>query len=287
MEAKLDTLENANSVMKKQLQEQAKEIQAVANGKRIKHKDSVVANISTYATAPWDATFVLHLDGDTDDGDAYGKESTFVIRVHPEWAPEGAKRFQDMVRSGILNDSRFFRVLPGFMVQWGIPADPKVAAEWVKKKIPDDPVTQSNTRGMLSFATSGPNTRTTQMFINYKSNEVLDKQGFSPFAEVLKKGMKVVGKIQARYKEHPNQGKIQHLGNKYLIKNFPKLSYIGHVDATFAPSAKATKTGLMQAQGKSALDSNGLNVEVPAEWTDNVESAQIAGAAMLAKNGGA
>jgi len=256
MEAKLDSLENANSIMKKQLQQQAKEIQAVANGKRTIQAEAVVANVSTYATEPWDATFTVHLDGDANDGEAYAEQSTFVIRVHPEWAPEGAKRFQDMVRSGILNDSRFFRVLPGFMVQWGIPGDPKVAAEWVKKRIPDDPVIKSNTRGMVSFAMAGPNTRTTQMFINYGNNKKLDEQGFAPFAEVLGKGMKTVGKLQSRYKERPKQDKIWHDGNKYLQKHFPKLSYIGHVDSTLIdPLRKKASEELKVKKTKKPEDS--------------------------------
>merc|ERR1719454_2261294 len=198
--------------------------------------DSKQAAVSTqatqtvaYATKPWDATFSVHLDGKAD-----GKAETFTIRVHPEWAPEGAKRFQDILQAGILKDARFFRVVPDFMVQWGIPGEPKVAAEWVKKRIPDDPVKMSNSPGMVSFATSGPNSRTTQMFINYVNNDFLDKQGFSPFAEVLAKDMGVVHRIQSKYREKPNQGKIQHHGNAYLAKHFPELSFIDHVDYSFA-----------------------------------------------------
>lgn len=200
----------------------------------------VVAAGSVYETKPWDATFTVHLDGMHADG-----KETFTIRVHPEWAPEGAKRFQDIVRAGILNDAKFFRVVPGFMVQFGIPGSPKVASVWEKKRIKDDEVLQSNTRGMMSFATSGKNTRTTQMFINYGNNDFLDKQGFSPFAEVLDDGMEVVDKLQSKYRERPNQGKIQHHGNKYLNKHFPQLSSVDSIVAKFSipPPAAA---GLIQ-----------------------------------------
>jgi len=193
----------------------------------------IAAKAAAYATSPWDATFSVHLDGK-----AEGQEETFTVRVHPEWAPEGAKRFQDMVQAGILKDTRFFRVVPGFMVQFGIPGEPQVAASWVQKRIQDDPVTQSNTPGMMTFAMSGKNSRTTQMFINYANNDFLDKQGFSPFAEVLGDGMDVVKKIQSQYRERPNQGKVQHEGNAYLMKHFPKLSFVGHVDSALTNPAK-------------------------------------------------
>jgi len=176
---------------------------------------------SGYATAPWVATFSVDLDGKPG-----GPQETFSVRVHPEWAPEGAKRFEDIVKSGILKDARFFRVVPQFMAQFGIPGTPKVAAEWEAKTIPDDEVTQSNTRGRVTFATAGPNTRTTQMFINFGDNSFLDKQGFAPFAEVLDDGMKVVDRIQQKYREEPNQGSIQSKGNTYLETNFPDLSFV-------------------------------------------------------------
>lgn len=179
---------------------------------------------NAYATQPWDATVtVSNLVGTP--------SSQFAIRVHPEWAPQGARRFQDIVASGILNDARFFRVVPGFMAQFGIPGNPQVAAEWKAKDIPDDPIAPNvhNNRGILTFATAGPNTRTTQMFINYNNNDFLDSQGFSPFAEVLGNGMDVVDKIQNKYKEEPNQGTIQSQGNAYLQKNFPELSYVSSI----------------------------------------------------------
>merc|ERR1719235_1866579 len=126
-----------------------------------------------------------------------------------------------MLRANILTEARFFRVVPGFMVQFGIPGKPAVAREWKDKDIPDDPVKEHNTRGRMTFATAGPGTRTTQMFINYGDNEFLDGQGFSPFAEVLGNGMDVVDKIQSKYQEQPDQGEIQEHGNTYLKEHFP------------------------------------------------------------------
>lgn len=180
----------------------------------------------------WDATFSVNLDGK-----AGGKDESFTVRVHPEWAPQGAKRFKEIVQAGILKDSRFFRVVPGFMVQFGIPGTPQVAATWAKKHIPDEEVKQTNALGTMTFAKAGPNSRTTQIFINFANNRFLDKQGFAPFAEVLGDGMKVVGRIQAKYKERPNQGKIQHRGNTYLMKSFPDLSFIDHVDSPVLQSS--------------------------------------------------
>jgi len=263
MEAKIDGLESAHSVMEKQLQEQAQELKTFESGDdthKVKGGKSS-ANASTYATEPWDATFHVHLDPEdrgVDEDDEAQQEDAFTLRVHPEWAPEAAKRFQDMVHSGVLNDARFFRVIPGFMVQWGIPADPKVGAEWIKKKIQDDPVIKSNTRGMVSFAMAGPNTRTTQMFINYGNNAAkLDQKGFAPFAEVLGKGMKTVGKIHANYQERPKQDKIWHDGNKYLQKHFPKLSFIGHVDSTLIDPLrkKASEELKIKKKKKKPVDS--------------------------------
>lgn len=187
----------------------------------------------SYLTHPWDATFTVDLDGR--EG---GELESFTVRVHPDWAPEGAKRFQDIVQSPeVLSNARFFRVVPGFMVQFGIPGAPDVASTWRSKNIPDDEVIQSNKRGYMTYATAGPGTRTTQMFINYDDNKFLDHQGFAPFAEVLGEGMKVVDKIQSRYGESPNQGKIQSSGNQYLQSQFPELSFITSVSST-ALSAK-------------------------------------------------
>jgi len=198
-----------------------------------------------YATAPWNATFDVVLDGQT------GKEhASFVVQVHPEWAPEGAKRFQDVVDSGILREARFFRVVPNFMAQFGIPGSPEVAAQWHVKTIPDDPVKRSNTRGMMTFATAGPNTRTTQMFINFKDNSFLDGQGFAPFAEVMGDGMKVVDRIQSKYREQPQQGAIQQSGNAYLTADFPELSYVANISSSFAanePKAAVRQVGALRA----------------------------------------
>jgi len=150
---------------------------------------------------------------------------TFVVEVKRELAPNGADRFYQLVSSGLYDDCKFFRVVPGFVVQFGINGDPKVSAKWRDARIDDDPVKTSNARGMVTFATSGPNSRTTQIFINFKDNKGLDSQGFSPFGKVIE-GMEVVDKINAEYGGSPNQGNIQREGNAYLNANFPKLDGI-------------------------------------------------------------
>jgi peptidyl-prolyl cis-trans isomerase A (cyclophilin A) len=161
---------------------------------------------------------------DTSKGD-------FVVEVHRDWAPHGADRFYNLVKNGFFNDARFFRVISGFMVQFGISGDPKVAAAWRDASIADDPVKQSNTRGMVTFATRGPNTRTTQVFINYADNARLNGMGFAPFGQVVS-GMNVVDALYSKYGEGgprgngPEQGRIQSEGNAYLTQAFPNLDYI-------------------------------------------------------------
>ncbi len=155
----------------------------------------------------------------------------FVIEVTRAWAPNGADRFYNLVKNGFYNDTRFFRVISGFMVQFGIHGDPAISAAWRNARIPDDPVKESNKRGYITFATAGPNTRTTQVFINFRDNAGLDGQGFSPFGRVLS-GMDVVDKLYSGYGEGapsgrgPNQGQIQAQGNAYLTKDFPQMDYV-------------------------------------------------------------
>jgi len=149
----------------------------------------------------------------------------FVVRVNRAWAPIGADRFYNLVKSGYYNDASFFRVIPGFVVQFGLGADPTVNKAWRDAKIKDDPVSQSNRPGFLTFATAGKNTRTTQLFINLGNNAQLDSMGFSPFGQVSS-GMDVVQKIHSGYGESPDQGQITTQGKAYLDKNFPKLDSI-------------------------------------------------------------
>lgn len=155
----------------------------------------------------------------------------FVVEVTRAWAPLGADRFYNLVKNGYFTDASFFRVIPRFMVQFGINAKPAVNAVWQPAMIQDDPAKQSNKRGYLSFATGGPNTRTTQIFINFADNTFLDSQGFSPFGQVTE-GMDVVDKLYSGYGEGapqgsgPEQGRIQNEGKTYLDKNFPKLDSI-------------------------------------------------------------
>jgi peptidyl-prolyl cis-trans isomerase A (cyclophilin A) len=152
----------------------------------------------------------------------------FVIEVTRAWAPKGADRFYNLVKYGYFDGNRFFRVVRNFMVQFGINGDPKLNAVWSDADIIDDPVTQSNKRGFVTFAkTSAPNSRSTQIFINFKDNSFLDPQVFAPFGQVVT-GMEVVDKLNGEYGEQPSQmqGQIQSGGNAYLAKAFPRLDYI-------------------------------------------------------------
>jgi peptidyl-prolyl cis-trans isomerase A (cyclophilin A) len=168
----------------------------------------------------------------------------FTIEVTRALSPNGADRFYNLVRSGYFKDIAFFRVIPGFMCQFGIHGNPAVSAKWREANIDDDAVKGSNTRGTITFATAGPNTRTTQLFINFGDNTRLDGQGFSPFGKVVS-GMDVVDKINSEYGEGapggrgPDQGRIQMEGNVYLKKDFPNLDYIK--SATIVPAESPKK----------------------------------------------
>jgi peptidyl-prolyl cis-trans isomerase A (cyclophilin A) len=154
-------------------------------------------------------------------------KGTFVIEVHRDWAPVGADRFYNLVKNGFYDDCQFFRVVPGFMVQFGINGDPSVSSAWMGARIQDDPVKESNKRGYITFAKGGANSRTTQVFINFVDNTGLDPQGFPPFGKVIS-GMDVVDKFNAKYGEKTtgDQGNIYAKGNPYLTQTYPGLDYI-------------------------------------------------------------
>ncbi len=149
----------------------------------------------------------------------------FTVDVTRSLAPRGADRFYHLVTIGYFKDIRFFRVVPGFVVQFGMNGDPAVNARWAKDTILDDPVKETNARGTLVFASRGPNTRSNQLFINLADNARLDTQGFAPFGKVVD-GMNVVDSIYSGYRQTPNQDAISAQGNTYLERNFPKLDYI-------------------------------------------------------------
>jgi peptidyl-prolyl cis-trans isomerase A (cyclophilin A) len=171
----------------------------------------------------------------------------FTVSVTRAWAPLGADRFYNLAKHHFFDNESFFRVLKGFVAQFGISAYPPVNAVWEKADIKDDPVTQSNKKYFLTFATAGPNTRTTQLFISLADNPRLDTMGFAPFGQVTD-GMNVVDALYADYGEGapggsgPNQDEIQKQGKPYLDKNFPKLDYIKTTTLTPAPGATTHKT---------------------------------------------
>src|ERR1700692_595918 len=167
-------------------------------------------------------------------------QGEFTVHVTRAWAPNGADRFYNLVRHHFYDGAAFFRVLPGFMAQFGLSAYPEVSKVWENATIKDDPIVQSNHRGFVSFATSGPNTRTTQVFSNYGNNEAVDKSGFSAFA-VVSDGMEVVDKLYNGYGEGapdghgPDQGLLGSRGRAYFEKGFPKVDIIR--SATLLPAA--------------------------------------------------
>jgi len=183
-----------------------------------KAKLKTPAQLSETAPATYKARF------DTTKG-------AFVVDVQRAWAPIGADRFYNLVKNGFYDDCRFFRVLDGFMAQFGINGDPAIQTAWRSANLKDDPVKESNKRGYITFATGGPNTRTTQVFISFGDNASLDRQGFAPFGRIVS-GMDVVDKLHSGYGEGapsgrgPSQGRIQTEGNAYLMKEFPMLDYV-------------------------------------------------------------
>jgi cyclophilin family peptidyl-prolyl cis-trans isomerase len=155
----------------------------------------------------------------------------FRVRLHPEWAPIGVQRFQELTEANFWDDARIFRVVPNFVSQFGISSYPDTQEQWESRgNLKDDKVIGTNKRGMVTFATAGPNTRTTQIFINSADNSFLDRQGFSPIGEVLPAGdgyggMDVVDEIYSNYREDPDQIKIKERGKDYLEEKYPLLSY--------------------------------------------------------------
>jgi peptidyl-prolyl cis-trans isomerase A (cyclophilin A) len=150
---------------------------------------------------------------------------TFVVETVRAWAPNGADRFYQLAGEHFFDESRFFRVVPGFVAQFGLHNDRKANERWEAARLPDDPVRQTNARGTLVFTNSGPNTRSHQIFINLADNSRLDAQGFSPFGRVIE-GMAVVDLLYSGYEDTPDQQYIRTLGNSYLTRMFPKLDYI-------------------------------------------------------------
>lgn len=158
-------------------------------------------------------------------------QGSFIVEVRQDWAPKAAERFWKLVNSGFFNDSRFFRVRPDFIAQFGLAADPQETAMWNQSPIDDDPRKESNRKGTISFAQAGPRSRRTQVFVNLKDNSALDKDGFVPFGKV-NEGLEVFAKLYAGYGEWdppgrgPNVARIQTQGNGYLDAQYPRLDKI-------------------------------------------------------------
>jgi peptidyl-prolyl cis-trans isomerase A (cyclophilin A) len=203
-----------------------------------KKASAPAANLMNPASLNATAPAVYKVKFSTTQGD-------FVIQVTRAWAPIGADRFYNLVRAGFYNGDPFFRVIPGFMAQFGITPDPKVNAVWMNQSIKDDPVTQSNKRGFITFANTGqPNSRGTQVFINYATNAGLDAQMFAPFGEVIE-GMEVVDKFYTGYGGSPDQTALQQLGKSWIDKNMPKVDSIK--TATVVPTVPAAAPAAMKS----------------------------------------
>lgn len=197
-----------------------KEISKIANHDAGPVKSKLILNTTPYKNLV-SKRFVMELSGLTGDS----RSGKVILETRPDWAPIGVEHFHELVGAGYYDQCRFFRVLPKFVVQFGIAATPEHAKAFKGKVLIDDSVVESNRRGTITYATSGKNTRTTQLFINTVHNKYLDQEGFAPFAQIVE-GMDWIDKINDEYKEKPNQGKIEHRGNDYLTAEFPNLSYI-------------------------------------------------------------
>ncbi len=178
---------------------------------------------------------VYRVDFDTTKG-------VFVVEVTRAWAPRGADRFYELIQKKFYDGARFFRVVPRFVVQFGLKGEPVADRQWSGMTIPDDPVKQNNVRGTLTFAMAGPATRTTQIFINLQDNISLDGMGFAPFGKVVT-GMEIVDQLFKGYGDAPpggagpDQSRIRQEGNQYLERFFPRLDYIKSATITAAPSS--------------------------------------------------
>lgn len=187
-----------------------------SSGKRTGPPDVLLHPGRLSATSPRQFDAVFH----TSAGE-------FTVRVHRAWAPHGADRFYELVKNGFYDGAKIFRVVPGFVVQFGISPYPDVSRAWAGATIPDDPVTQRNARGTVSFASAGPDSRTTQVFVNLADNSPLDSRGFAPFGEVVA-GLKTVDGLFSGYGDAPtgHQGEMAEQGNDYLERAWPKLDTI-------------------------------------------------------------
>ena len=200
--------------------ETAKEPAQVEETAMVAQEDSAadMARLLTPETLNAQAPELFNVEIETTKG-------RIVVEMHRDWAPNGVDRFYNLVEAGFFKDIALFRMVKGFVVQFGIHGTPLVSSVWREASIQDDPVKTTNARGTLTFATAGPNTRTTQLFINLGDNAMLDKQGFSPIGKITS-GMDVVDALNYEHGERPNQGKIQKEGNAYLKEKFPGLDYI-------------------------------------------------------------
>jgi cyclophilin family peptidyl-prolyl cis-trans isomerase len=168
-------------------------------------------------------------------------KGAFVIDVHRDWAPHGADRFYQLVQSGFFDDSRFYRVRAGYIVQFGIAGDPATAQRWRDARFADDSVRHTNARGVVAYAMTGPDTRTTQIYINLRDNPQLDAQGFSPIGQVVR-GMDVVDALNAEYGEtsgggmrNGKQDPVFEGGNAYLDRTYPRLDHLVRATVVRAP----------------------------------------------------
>ena len=177
----------------------------------------------------------------------------FTVQVSRAWAPIGADRFYNLVKHGFFTGAPFFRVVPGFIIQFGLTPDPAVNRAWQNATIKDDPVTQSNKPGYLVFATAGPNTRTTQLFINFGNNTFLDGQGFAPFGQVTD-GMDVVKNLYSGYGERPDQGAITSQGKAY-IERVSRISTASRARRWFqqSPRNRTDDSMILNTAGRRAL----------------------------------